>query len=36
MHRKPHYNHEFAFYLGLNAALVIVIVAAVVAIWPLQ
>jgi hypothetical protein len=29
------HSHELAFYLGLNAALIIVISSAVYAVWPL-
>jgi hypothetical protein len=36
LHCKPDHTHELAFYLGLNAALVTVIVAAISWPWPLQ
>lgn len=35
MHSTPRRNHDLAFYIGLNAALVILIASAVFLIWPL-
>jgi hypothetical protein len=36
MNRKPDHSHGLAFYLGLNAALVTIIVSAISWLWPLQ
>jgi hypothetical protein len=35
MHSTPRQNHDLAFYIGLNAALVILIASAIFLIWPL-
>jgi hypothetical protein len=36
MNLEPDHSHGLAFYLGLNAALVTIIVSAISWLWPLQ